>query len=193
MSRSVRTTAVSLAAVALLSCISLFLFFSFDGPFGTINDAGNAMTALLCAALALLLHRSGGVTGTAIACLGAASAVAGSYLVMSDTTGYFLAGLVSALGFALVGVWLVLVCRSDDVPGRRSGVAAGAVMALGLVNLPGVLQGLDDQDSAPRWLLAAGVCWAGTYLLLPIWALRLARAGGRTTGSGAQQRRSRKR
>ena len=185
---------MSLAAVALLSCISLFLFFSLGGPFGTINDAGNAMTALLCAALALLLHRSGGVTVTAIACLGAASAVAGSYLVMSDTTGYFLAGLVSALGFALVGVWLVLVCRSDDVPARRSGVAAGAVMALGLVNLPWVLQGLDDQDSAPRWLLlAAGVCWAGTYLLLPLWALRFARAGGRTTGSGAHQRRSRKR
>jgi hypothetical protein len=143
------------------------------------------MLALLCAALALLLHRYGGVTVTTLACLGAGSAVMGSYLVISDTTGYFLAGLVSAFGFALVGVWLVQVCRSDDLPARRSGLAAGAVMALGLVNLPGVLQGLDDQDSAPTWLLAAGFCWAGTYVLLPLWALRFARAGGRPPGSGS--------
>jgi hypothetical protein len=124
--------------VALLNCISLFLFFSVGGPFGTINDAGNGILALLCAALALLLHRYGGVTVTAFACLGAASTVVGSYLVMSDTTGYFLAGLVSAFGFALVGVWLVLVCRSDDLPARRSGLAAGAVMALGLAEHAGL-------------------------------------------------------
>jgi hypothetical protein len=179
--------------VALLSCISLFLFFTVGGPFGTINDAGNGILALLCAALALLLRRSGEVTVTVFACVGAASAVVGSYLVMSDTTGYFLAGLVSALGFALVGVWLVLVCRSDDLPARRSGLAAGAVMALGLVNLPGVLQGLGDQDSAPTWLLAAGVCWAGTYLLLPLWALRFAQAGGNAASSGTQGLRGSKR
>jgi hypothetical protein len=50
-------------------------------------------------------------------------------------------------------------------------------MALGIVNVPGILQGMDDQDTAPTWLLAAGVCWAGTYLLLPIWATRFARSG----------------
>ena len=51
-------------------------------------------------------------------------------------------------------------------------------MALGLVNLPGIVTGLDDQADAPAWLLAVGVCWAGTYLLMPIWCLRLRRHPG---------------
>jgi hypothetical protein len=49
-------------------------------------------------------------------------------------------------------------------------------MALGLFNIPGIVQGLDDLDAAPIWLLAAGICWAGTYALLPLWAFRFAAA-----------------
>ena len=55
------------------------------------------------------------------------------------------------------------------------GVVAGSVMAAGLVNVPGIVMGLDDQAAAPVWLLAAGPCWAGTYLLMPIWCIRLGR------------------
>jgi hypothetical protein len=174
---SARKIAAALAAVAMLSCVSLFLFFSVGGPFGTLNDAGNGALAVLCATLALVLHRPGRVVTTALAVMGAAVAGVGSYLVMTDTTGYFLAGLESAFGFALIGLWLLVVALSGDVPARALGQAAGVVMALGLVNLPGILRGLDDQDSAPTWLLAAGVCWAGTYLLLPLWAFRFACAG----------------
>jgi hypothetical protein len=181
-SSSARGVAAAIAAVAVASCASLLLFFSVEGPFGTLNDAGNAMLALLCAALALVLHRPGRLGVTVLALMGTAAACVGSFLVMTDTTGYFLAGLVSAFGFALFGVWLMVVARSHTVPSPRLGQSAGAVMALGLINLPGILKRLDDQDAAPAWLLAAGVCWSGTYLLLPLWASIFARARGPSRG-----------
>ena len=40
---------------------------------------------------------------------------------------------------------------------------AGSVMPVGFVNVPGIVMGIDDQATAPLWLLAAGPCWAGTY------------------------------
>jgi hypothetical protein len=106
----------------------------------------------------------------------------GSYLILSDATGFFLAGLVSSVGFALIGVWLIAVNRwaAADSPGprrlRTAGLVAGAVMALGFINAPGIAMGLDDMETAPAWTYLGGFSWAGTYLLFPIWSLRLARA-----------------
>jgi hypothetical protein len=175
--QSARTTAAVLAAVAVASCISLILFFVVGGPFGTINDLGNGTLAVLCGVLSFALYAPGRTAATTVGVVGAATSVVGSFLVISDTTGYFLAGLVSAFGFALVGLWLIHLSRSEALPTSRSAFTAGAVMALGIFNVPGILQGVDDQDTAPTWLLAAGVCWAGTYLLLPIWVTRFARSG----------------
>ena len=61
------------------------------------------------------------MTGLAVA--GAALTVVGSALVVSGTTGFFLAGLVSSLGFAGIGAWLVAANRSDAA---RRGVAEPA-------------------------------------------------------------------
>jgi len=110
--------------------------------------------------------------------------VAGSVLVIYDITGYFLAGQVSASGFALIGTWVIAANLSGEAPStitpsRRQailGVVAGSVMLVGLVNVPGVVMGIDEQGTAPLWLLAAGPCWAGTHLLMPIWCLRLHRS-----------------
>ena len=174
--RSARATAASLALVAVASCGSLILFFIVGGPFGTINDVGNALLAVLCAALALVLQRRVRMAATTVALAGTVVAVLGTFLVMSDTTGYYLAGLVSALGFALIGLWLVAMSRSENLPAATSALIAGVAMAIGTVNVAGIIGGIDNQDAAPSWLLAAGVCWAGTYLLLPIWSIRFARS-----------------
>lgn len=120
----------------------------------------------------------------ALALVGAAAAVVGSTLIIFDITGYFLAGLVSASGFALVGTWLIAANLSaGKPPGIRAsrpetilGVLAGSVMAVGFVNIPGIAMGIDDEAMAPLWLLAAGPCWAGTYLIMPIWGFRLHRS-----------------
>ena len=112
--RSARDTgrlAVAAGAVAAGSAACLLTYFVIRGPFGTINDIGNATTGVLSAALAWRLRRQvGGRAGDAAvgaATVGAAITVLGSALVVSGTTGFFLAGLVSSVGFAGIGAWLV--------------------------------------------------------------------------------------
>jgi hypothetical protein len=176
--------------VGILALASLIVFFLAGGPFGFINDVSNAVLAALGGTLAAIWLRSTSPSRpvlrvtTALALIGVAAAVIGSTLIIFDITGYFLAGLVSASGFALIGTWLIAANLSAERPPGISrsrpqtilGVVAGSVMAIGLVNVPGIAMGIDDQGAAPLWLLAAGPCWAGTYLLMPIWCLRLHRS-----------------
>jgi hypothetical protein len=86
---------------------------------------------------------------TCLAVVGTIVAVLGSVLVILGITGYFLAGLVSGTGFALIGLWLVAVNHATAavtalrLPTRlaRLGVVAGAVMAFGFINVPGIVMG----------------------------------------------------
>lgn len=176
--------------VGIVALVSLIAFFIGGGPFGLINDVSNAALAVLAGTLAATWLRSATRpsaslrVATALALVGAAAAVVGSTLVIFDITGYFLEGLVSASGFALVGTWLIAANLSVGKPPGISpsrpqtilGIVAGAVMAVGLVNVPGIVMCIDDQATAPLWLLAAGPCWGGTNLLMPTWCLRLRRS-----------------
>jgi len=123
--------------------VSLIVFFIVGDPFGAINDVGNGVLALLSGALAVTLRpatvaaNSGmELLATGVAVLGSAIAVVGSVLILWDITDFFLAGLVSGTGFALIGVWLVAFNRSiaDDVRERCPrrlpivGVLAGAIL-----------------------------------------------------------------
>ena len=191
LSRSSVPLARTLGVVGLLSWVSLIVFFIVGDPFGAINDVGNGVLALLSGALAVTLRpatvaaNSGmELLATGVAVLGSAIAVVGSVLILWDITDFFLAGLVSGTGFALIGVWLVAFNRSiaDDVRERCPrrlpivGVLAGAIMAVGFLNVPGVVSGLDDMGNAPVWILAGGINWLGTYVLFPIWSIWFSRA-----------------
>ena len=91
--------AIALAIVTVASIAALVAFYIVGGPLGSINDAGNALIGLLSAVLAILLRRrGGGWPGVAVAVIGAAVAVWGSWLVMAGTTGFLLAGFVSSIG-----------------------------------------------------------------------------------------------
>ena len=162
--------------VGFATCLCLILLYLGADAFGPINDVGNAVLGLLSAALAWRCQQAGRAF-VVIAAIGAAITVVGSVLVLTDATGFFLAGLVSSLGFALIGVWLVAVNRtSEDIWThrlRRAGLVAGVVMLLGFVSAPGIALGLDDLDTAPGWTYLGGFGWAGTYLLFPLWSLRL--------------------
>ena len=177
--------ALTHSLVGFATCLSLIVFYAGAAPFGQINDVGNAVLGVLTIPLARLLTatpsgasgvRAGGGSSVAIVVVvvGAAVTVVGTVLVMSEITGFYLAGLWSSFGFALIGVWLVAAHwhRSADL--RRAGLIAGVVMMLGLIGVPGILMGLDDMDNAPAWTFVAGISWAGTYLLFPAWSLRLA-------------------
>ena len=92
--------------VGVVALVSLIVFFIVGGPFGFINDVSNAA---LAGTLAANWLRSGERPTPSLrvtkdlALIGVAAAVVGSTLIIFDTTGYFLAALVSASGFALVG------------------------------------------------------------------------------------------
>jgi len=194
--------ALAIGVAAAGSAVCLATYFAVQGPFGTINDIGNAATGVLSAGLAWRLRgqlaRAGRLTvGAAIG--GAALTVVGSTLVVSQTTGFFLAGLVSSLGFAGIGTWLVALNRSDAAVAawprrpRLLGVAAGSLMALGFVSAPGIVLGLDDMATAPGWVWVGSMGWLGTFVVYPAWAIWLAafetRAGERSIavagGTGA--------
>jgi hypothetical protein len=179
-----RRLALALGVVAIGSAACLATYSVMQGPFGTINDIGNAATGVLSATLAWRLRRqiAGRPANASVgaALVAAGIAVAGSALVVSGTTGWFLAGLVSSVGFAGIGVWLVVLNRSDAggavLPRRLRllGIAAGALMTVGVVGLPGVLLGLDDPAAAPAWVWIAFVGWFGTFVVYPAWAIWLA-------------------
>ena len=176
--------ALAIGIAAAGSAVCLATYYAVQGPFGTINDIGNGATGVLSAALAWRLRRqipgrAGNVAvGAAIA--GAGLTVAGSTLVISGMTGFFFAGLVSSVGFAGIGAWLVVLNKGDAMaavlpPRLRSlGIAAGALMALGIAAAPGIVLGLDDMATAPAWVWIGLLGWLGIFVAYPAWAIWLA-------------------
>jgi hypothetical protein len=185
--------ALATGLVAVGSAVCLGTYFAVGGPFGTINDVGNAATGVLSGVLAWRMRRqvTGGVGAAAVgaAVVGAVITVAGSSLVVSGTTGFLFAGLVSSVGFAGIGAWLIVLNRSRDQivawPGalRTVGVIAGALMAAGIVTMPAIPARYDDMDTAPGWIWIGFVSWFGIYVVYPAWAIAIGRFEIRRAGS----------
>jgi hypothetical protein len=182
LDRGTGRIALGVGLIAAGSAVSLATFFAVQGPFGTLNDLGNATAGVLSAILAWRLGwmLSGRVrpAALAVAIAGAALSVVGSALVISQTTGFMFAGLVSSLGFAGVGLWLVTLNLSASAASwrrglRRLGVAAGGLMALGVLLTPGIVMGLDDLDTAPAWVWIGMLGWLGIFVVYPAWAIWL--------------------
>jgi hypothetical protein len=170
------------AVLVALAALALLLFFAVGGPLGTLNDMLNAAIGVASTALVGLTIRGArhviDVVAGVVGVLGGAAFSYGAWLVLSDTTGFFLAGLVSGVGAGLLGVWLLVLNRGRgaDASTSRLGLAAGALMSVGLLGLPGWTSGVDDWVTAP-WLVDMGMLgWLGTYLIYPVWCLRASRA-----------------
>jgi hypothetical protein len=100
------------AVVTLLGVASLIIFYAIGGgPFGFLNDVANGLVGLLSMLLAWLWIPARGTVSSrlaiAAATVGAIVTVAGSILIIFDITGWYLAGLVSSVGNALIGTWLL--------------------------------------------------------------------------------------
>lgn len=178
---------VSLAAgvAGLLGFAFIILFFTVGQPFGTLNDVFIGVTALLSLALALMLYPSFhahspslSLTALVIALAGVVLVVAGSVLAISGRRGWFLSGLYMSAGYALVGLWLVALSysalRANDMPRGLSilGVIAGAVLALGLVAIPGIIRGVDTKEY--QLTIVNAIWWTGSigYLtVFPVWCV----------------------
>jgi hypothetical protein len=189
--------AIAVGVVALASAACLALFFLAGNPFGIINDLGNGAVGVLSALLAWRLRgsevsRLAGAQAAAVgsAVLGAAVTVVGSALVVSGATGFFLAGLVSSVGFGFIGLWLIALNWSNrwyERPSRwfpAAGVVTGVVMATGLTTLPGIALRLDDMAAAPSWIWIGFLGWLGVYIIYPVWSVWL----GRTLLNGTRGR-----
>jgi hypothetical protein len=176
---------MAVATVDLLGVVCLILLFVVGDLFGFISDVANAVVGVLSAVLAWHSPaiRSPGWHRLALAAAGVGAIVMaiGSVLVIFDVTGYYLAGLVSAVGAAFIGCWVLTANRFPPYAGelprgvRVTGLAAGVVMLVGLLAVPGVLARVDDQNASPWYVVVAQLSWLGTYLLYPIWCYRLAR------------------
>ena len=184
----VSRVALATAVVSLLAVLSLITFYAIGGPFGFINDVANGLIGLLSLALAWLWvrNRRGGWSTLAIAfaSLGAIVIVLGSLLIIVDITGWYLAGLVSSVGSALLGIWLLIANRlhwsAPELPRGLIllGMTTGIFMIIGWLALAGVIARIDDPQLAPIYVNAGLLNWMGTYLLYPVWCLWLSRKHG---------------
>ena len=78
---------------------------------------------------------------------------------------------------SLVGLWVIALNRAPQAqtgwPRRltRLGLAAGVIMAIGLLAGFGLPSGVHSMSSA-AWYEWVGLCgWLGRYVLYPIWSI----------------------
>jgi hypothetical protein len=184
LGQDIGTVAAITGTTGFLAVAALTLFFVVGGPFGSANDVLNGALGVASAVLAVLLYRAlgGSVVTLGLVLAGAALTTLGSWLVLSGTTGFQLAGFVSGVGFALIGAWLLTAVASEGLGAslspwsERLGWVAGAIMLVGLLGLAGVVLRIDAPADTPWWLWLYGFGWLGTYVLYPIWCILLWRS-----------------
>jgi hypothetical protein len=186
-----RGTAVAVAVAVPAAIVLLLVYYTVGGPFGTLNDLANAvigaLSAVMAAQTAARFHVPAAAVGAAG--VGAAIMVVGSWLVITDRTGWVLAGLVSAAGAAALGAWLVTLNVTAARAGKlslrvaRLGAVSGALMTVGILALPEILARVDLWEHLHWYGIAGFVGWLGLYVGYPVWCALLARdAGQRRTG-----------
>jgi hypothetical protein len=180
--------ALAAGVAGLLALAFIILFFTIGQPFGTLNDIFIGVTAVLGGVLAWMLfleHRAQSPllsqVALGLALLGALVVVIGTILVTFVVTGWYLAGLYTAAGYALIGLWLFVlswsVQQGNSWPNGLVlfGFVVGVVMILGLAAIPGILQRIDSWDAAPWYVNLGQVGGLGYLVLYPIWCILLGR------------------
>ena len=177
--------ATALSIVGLFNAVTIILMYAGAPLFGPLNDLGVGTAAVLQAVLAWRLRTILGVLSPSVALaaamVGAGVAAVGSALVIFAITDWFVAGVVSTLGYAFLGVWMVAAnLRVRQVSAwpkalASFGILIGAVMCLGFIALLALLSGAGSPTSAPWFIWVAYANGVGWFVLLPIWNFRLGR------------------
>jgi len=183
--RSSSRLARVLALVGLFNAATIVLLYAGLPLFGPLNDIGVGSAALLQAVLAWRLQAVPFLRVPRLALLaagvGALGAALGSMLVVLNITGWFLASLVTILGYAFLGIWVVAVNRQARIaagwPLRVTAVGQliGAIMCVGFVAALALPSGVDDPRTAPWYVWVSYANGVGWFILLPLWNLWLAR------------------
>ncbi|HET7901252.1 MAG TPA: hypothetical protein VFL59_08685 [Candidatus Nanopelagicales bacterium] len=184
-----RTVALWTAVIGLAGLVALVLMGAGLGFLGPVNDVLGGVTGLLALTLAVvgrdLLPASPAVrTGALLAAVvGGVLVAAGSVLVLTGRTGWYLAGLWSALGWAFLGIWflvLVLALREDTGwPAWASvvGLVGAILMIVGFGVVPGIARAVDDWGQAGWQLVVPQAANALGSLLFLVWCLAAGRGG----------------
>lgn len=180
--------AIATGVSAILAVIFLLLMYTVKRWFGRVNDYLNIIIGISSLILAWMLYAEHhsisplvSQIALAIALVGTIFAIIGSILAISGRTDFVLAGWYSGIGYALIGLWLMAFCysllRGDMLPHSLVifGIITGAMMAIGLIGVPGTIAKIDSMESLPWYLYLAFFGWLGTYILYPIWAIWLGR------------------
>jgi hypothetical protein len=176
--------AIATGVSVILAVVFLILMYTVNMSFGKVNDVFNSILGISSGILAWMLYaehhsrspRMSQIT-LVFAGTGAIFTMIGSVLIIFDFTGFVLAGWYTAVGNALIGLWLAAFCTSirhrDGFPHKLGtfGLVVGIIMAFGLLGIPGILTGVDSMDSLPWYLLAGYFGFIGTYLLYAIWTI----------------------
>lgn len=175
--------AFAVGVVTLLGLALLILMYVLkSGPLGMLNDICNGLGAALSVALALALfsqHQARSpqlaVPALILVVIGAIVAIAGSVLVLSRTTGFFLAGMYTMVGYALIGIWVLSLNQSAPWSASLTvlGWVAGGAMVLGLAAIPSIFMRIDSFQAAAWHTWLGQVGFLGWAILYPIWCLRL--------------------
>jgi hypothetical protein len=180
--------AITTGIAGLLALALLILFFTVGGPFGKLNDVCNGLTGILSGVLAWMLRTKfyGRLPflnyALILPLIGALAVALGSVLIIFDITGWYLAGLYTSAGYALIGLWLLalnsLVRQISPWPYGlvNFSMIIGIIMALGLLTIPGIVNRIDAWESGPWYINYVGQAGSMGYLLLyPIWCILVGR------------------
>lgn len=188
-SEAIGWVAFATGVIGIFSMIFIALFYTVGNPFGTLNDIFNALMAISSGILAWMLY-AGSKNGLTLlnqallilAQIGALIAIVGSVLVIFKYTGWVLAGLYTATGYAMIGLWVIRLnyaARGGGLmPGGMStfGLVLGVVMLLGFAAVPGLIKGADSVEAMSPVIngiwQAASLGWLFLY---PIWCFWLGR------------------
>ena len=154
---------------------------------GAVNDVLNAVTGLLSATLASMLHPwlqrelpRGSMLILIGVWIGAIMIGIGTWLIQSGNADVELSSYYFFFGNGWIGLWLLLLNRTARQHGVWSGrltvlgLTASLFMIVGLLSLYGIVQGWDGRDYSPL-LMASGMSYLGTGILYPLWCLQLSR------------------
>ena len=179
----------------ILALVTLLLFFvglvqniRSLSSLGSLNDALNALTGLLSAVLAAVLHpalhrlapRSSPILLMS-AWAGALAITFGSWLIITGRSDVELSSYYFFFGNGLIGIWLWMLNRIARLQAAwppdqtRWGLVAGAFMMVGLLGLYGILSGSDGEGYSPL-VMVSGISFLGTGILYPLWCLQLGRS-----------------
>jgi hypothetical protein len=173
---------------AILAIIFLILMYAVNNSFGKVNDVFNSIIGISSVVLAWMLyaehHAKSPVTSQialVLAIVGAIFTIVGSTLIIFGFKSFVMAGWYTGIGYALIGLWLVLwsysMLSTDVIPQSLVvfGIIVGAFMAVGLLGIPGIITRIDSMDTLPWYLYLAVLGYFGVYILYPIWAILLGR------------------